>query len=82
MSISEVISLLALFVPLILSVTAGAVKICSKLEKISVILENMVSQQECTAWHQQCPALNGSTLPLPHPRRLRHNAEVSCPVRD
>lgn len=78
MSISEVISLLALCVPLVLTITAGAVRICSKLEKLSVILENMVSRHECAAWHQNCPALNGATLRPRYPRIQRHDAEAPC----
>ena len=56
MSIDNVLALLTLCVPLVLSVTTAAVRICSKLEKISSALENMVSRSECIALRASCPA--------------------------
>lgn len=57
MSTANVISLLTLCVPVVLSVTGAAVRICSKLEKISAALENMVSRTECFNLRENCPAL-------------------------
>lgn len=54
MSIANVLALFALCIPLVLSVTAAAVRICSKLEKISAVLENMVSRSECVALRNSC----------------------------
>ena len=57
MSIGNVIALFALCVSVVLSVTGAAVRICSKLEKISAALENMISRSECAFIRRECPAL-------------------------
>ena len=57
MSIDHLISLLALCIPLILSVTGAAIRICSKLEKISVALGSMTTKSECAVNRMDCPAL-------------------------
>jgi hypothetical protein len=73
MSIADVISLFALCMPLVLSVSGAAVRICSKLEKISAALENMVSRTECLALRERCPALTGRGK-----RHQRSNAAASA----
>ena len=57
MSIGNVIALFALCIPVVLSVTGAAVRICSKLEKISAALENMMTRSECSFVRRECPAL-------------------------
>lgn len=57
MSAGNVIALFALCVPVVLSVTGAAVRICSKLEKISSVLENMMTRSECGELRRSCPAL-------------------------
>lgn len=73
MSIADVISLFTLCVPLVLSVTGAAVRICRKLEKISAALENMVCRTECLALRESCPALTGNGK-----RYQRSNAAASA----
>lgn len=57
MEIDRLISLMALCVPLVLSVAGAAIRICNKLEKISVVLENMMTRSECAILRVNCPAL-------------------------
>lgn len=56
MSIDHLLSLVGLCIPLVLSVTGAAIRICGKLEKISAVLENMITKAECAALRQGCPA--------------------------
>jgi hypothetical protein len=57
MSTANVIALFAVCVPVVLSVTGAAVRICSKLEKISSALANMMTRAECSELRKNCPAL-------------------------